>query len=274
MGKFDGLLLCTDLDDTLLTTDKKVSPDNSRAIEYFKSEGGLFTFATGRVPAGAKLMLDFVHPNAPMVCFNGGAIYDFEQDKILWSRTLGAEALEVVEYVDKMFESAGIEVCTDDKNYFSKTNKIVEEHKVFEKLPDNYLDYHMIEEKWNKVLFMVETEEMPQLRNLIALSPFFNDFTFVQSSPWYYELLPKNASKGEGLMYLADLIGVDRKHTIAVGDNENDIKLIEMAGKSVAVANAIGEIKNAADYVIREDNNSSAIAAVIKMLDSGEIVLP
>ena len=46
MGKFDGILLCTDLDDTLLTTDKRVSDENSKAIEYFKSEGGLFTFAT------------------------------------------------------------------------------------------------------------------------------------------------------------------------------------------------------------------------------------
>lgn len=55
MGKFDGILLCTDLDDTLLTTDKRVSDENSKAIEYFKSEGGLFTFATGRVPQGAKV---------------------------------------------------------------------------------------------------------------------------------------------------------------------------------------------------------------------------
>ena len=59
MGKFDGILLCTDLDDTLLTTDKRVSDENSKAIEYFKSEGGLFTFATGRVPQGAKLHLWF-----------------------------------------------------------------------------------------------------------------------------------------------------------------------------------------------------------------------
>lgn len=55
MGKFDGILLCTDLDDTLLTTDKRVSDENSKAIEYFKSEGGLFTFATGRGAARCKV---------------------------------------------------------------------------------------------------------------------------------------------------------------------------------------------------------------------------
>ena len=64
MGKFDGILLCTDLDDTLLTTDKRVSDENSKAIEYFKSEGGLFTFATGRVPQGAK-SVSYTHLTLP-----------------------------------------------------------------------------------------------------------------------------------------------------------------------------------------------------------------
>ena len=46
MGKFDGILICTDLDGTLLKNDKSVSEENLRAIEYFKREGGRFTFVT------------------------------------------------------------------------------------------------------------------------------------------------------------------------------------------------------------------------------------
>jgi hypothetical protein len=273
MKKFDGILLCTDLDDTLLTTDKKVSEENTRAIEYFKSEGGLFTFATGRVPHGAKLMLEYVHPNAPMVCFNGGSIYDFTQNKMLWSRSLDKGAVKVVEFVEKNFDFAGIEICTEENIYFSKTNRIVEEHKVFEKLPDKPLDHHLVKEAWKKVIFMVETDQMPQLRSALSDADFFESYAFVQSSPWYYELLPKNSSKGEGLMQLADLLDIDRSRTIAVGDNENDVMMVKMAGKGIAVANAIDEIKNNADIVLSADNNSSAIAAVISMLDSGEIVI-
>ena len=186
MGKFDGILLCTDLDDTLLTTDKRVSDENSKAIEYFKSEGGLFTFATGRVPQGAKLMLNYVHPNAPMVCFNGAAIYDFNDEKLLWASTLDKGALKCVEYMDKMFDFVGIEVCTSDKIYFCKVNQKVREHQVLEDLPDNFLDYHDIKEDWVKVLFMVEENEIQQIRDAIANSPFVNDYEFVQSSPWYY----------------------------------------------------------------------------------------
>ncbi len=271
MKKFDGILLCTDLDDTLLTTDKKVSEENSRAIEYFKSEGGLFTFATGRVPHGARLMLDYVHPNAPMVCFNGGVIYDFNEDKILWSRRLDESAEKVVEFVDNNFKTAGIEICTEKNIYFSKSNKLVERHKFFEKLPDNDLNYKLVTEEWKKVIFMVEVEEMPYLREMLAAAPFFNDFSFVQSSPWYYELLPKNASKGDGLLHLADLMGVEPSRTVAVGDNENDLMMVKMAGTGFAVANAVDVVKKAADYVLKEDNNSSAVAAVIKAIDSGEI---
>lgn len=211
MGKFDGILLCTDLDDTLLTSDKRVSEENRRAIEYFKSEGGLFTFATGRVIHGASLMLEYIMPNAPMICFNGAGIYDFNRNKMLWSMSLDSEALRVAEFIDREFPQAGIEICTEDKVYFSKVNRVVQEHKEIEKFPDNFADYRDIPEKWMKVLFMVEEYDIPALRKLIAESEFADKYSFIQSSPYYYELLPSGASKGSGLLQLAELLRIDPK---------------------------------------------------------------
>lgn len=273
MGKFEGILICSDLDDTLLTTDKKVSDENIQSIEYFKSEGGLFTFATGRVPIGAEIMLEHITPNAPMVCFNGGAVYDFNLRKTLWSRSLDKNAVQAVEYINKMFDFVGIEICTETKIYFSKTNKIVKEHQAAENLPDNPLDYHYVSDDWKKVLFMSESEQIPLIRKAISDSPFADKYTFVQSSPWYYELLPKNSNKGEGLIKLASLLNIDQSMTIGIGDNENDLMLVKMAGKGIAVANAIEELRIAADYVTSADNNSSAIAEVIAAIESGYIKL-
>lgn len=269
MGKFDGILLCTDLDDTLLKADKSVSEGNLQAIEYFKREGGLFAFATGRVPLGAKPVLEYVIPNAPSVCFNGGAIYDFEKREMLWSRALDTDAAKAVEFVDKNFPSAGIEVCTIDKVYFCKENYRTREHKINEKFPDNSLDYHNIKENWNKVIFMVEKEEMADLRGLLDNSPFAEKYTFVRSSPWYYELLPKGANKGEGLIRLSDLLGIDRSRVIAMGDNENDFELIKSAGIGIAVENAVESIKEAAGY-ITVNNNYDAVAAVIADIENGK----
>lgn len=273
MGKFDGILLCTDLDDTLLTTDKQISEENKKAIEYFKNEGGLFTFATGRVVHGARMMLEHIAPNAPMVCFNGGGIYDFKRDKLLWSVYLDDEAIEVVEFVDRNFPQAGIEVCTEDIVYVAKANRVVREHLMFEKLPEKYSDYHSIPEKWKKVLFMVEKEELAEIRSLLLNSEFADKYTFIRSSPNYYELLPKNSDKGSGLIKLAEILRIDPKMTVGMGDNENDITLIERAGVGIAVANAIPEAREAADY-ITVDNNSSAVSAVIHAINDGQIKVP
>ncbi len=270
MGKFDGMLLCTDLDDTLLTDNKQVSEKNRKAIDYFKSEGGLFTFSTGRVPMGARLILEYVVPNAPIVCFNGGGIYDFSENKMLWSRKLDSDAISAVEYVDRRLDFVGIEICTEEKIYFSKINAKVREHQVLEKLPDNDLDYHDIPEVWQKVLFMTEEHELNIVRRTISESPFADKYTFVQSSPWYYELLPKNSTKGDGLIQLGELCGIDRSRIIAVGDNENDLEMVKMAGVGIAVENAIPIVKNSADY-ITADNNSDAIAKVIYDLENGTI---
>ena len=227
---------------------------------------------TGRVPFGARLILEYVMPNAPIVCFNGGGIYDFGKNKMLWSRTLTSDALDAVEYVDKLFDFVGIEICTEEKVYFSKINDKVREHQIFEHLPDNDLDYHDIPEVWQKVLFMSEEHELPAVREAISASPFADKYTFVQSSPWYYELLPKNADKGEGLLQLTEICGIKHSKTIAVGDNENDLPMIKKAGTGIAVANAVKSVKKAAAY-ITSDNNSDAIAAVIGALESGEIIL-
>ena len=267
MAKFDGLLLCTDLDDTLLTDDKRVSEENIAALQYFMENGGLFTFATGRVPEGARLMLQYIVPNAPMVCFNGGAIYDYASEKFIWQAELNDRAEGAIAYVEKNFPPAGIEVCTDSQVYFCRVNRIVEEHKRMENFPDNDRDYHDIHETWRKVMFMVEEKDIEPLKNVIAESPYANDFTYMRSSPWYYELLPKGATKGAGMLRLAKLLGIRPENTIGMGDNENDLSLVQDTGLGIAVANAADCIKKAAT-MLTVDNNSHAVSAVVKYLES------
>ena len=91
-------------------------------------------------------------------------------------------------------------------------------------------------------------------------------FDFIRSDPEYYEILPKGVSKGDLLMKLADLLGVDRKRTIAVGDNDNDASMIKAAGVGYAVANGSKAAKDAAD-IITVSNEEDAIAKIIDDLD-------
>lgn len=264
--KFKGILLCTDLDDTLLTTgDKRLTDENREAIQYFMENGGYFTFATGRTPMGAKLLLDIITPNVPMICF-GSSVYDFEENKILSGKHLDRSAVRVMEFVEENFPSIGMEVCTETKLYFCKDNKIGQMHRNHENLPHISLDYHNIVVPWKKVIFLAEEHEMPALTEGIKNSPYAKMYQFVQSSPNYYEMLPKGASKGSALSELAEILNVSK--TVAIGDNHNDIEMIQNASIGIAVANAVGEAREAADY-ITVDNNSNAVASVISMLDIG-----
>ena len=107
-------------------------------------------------------------------------------------------------------------MSSEDRIYFSKWNRIVKEHKRLEKFPDNDMDYHDINQEWLKVIFMVEEDEVDIIRNAIKNSPWADTYDYVQSSPWYYELLPKGASKGAGIQVLAELCGINPEMTVCL----------------------------------------------------------
>lgn len=262
MGKFDGILICTDLDHTLLKDDKSISDENKNAIEYFMSEGGHFTFATGRSKMGIDFLLKRVTPNAPIIMFNGAAIYDLQKEKIIWETFLDENAGKVLEFVEDKFPFSGIEVCAKSGIYVSRGNDIVRKQLAFEKLDEQYVHFSEINEPWRKALFIQEADKLAYVREGIAGSPYSKSYNFMQSDPCYYEILPKDASKGIGLLKIAEILGIKPEKTIGVGDNENDHSLIENAGIGVAVANAVPSLLDIADF-ITTDNNSHAISTII-----------
>ena len=83
------------------------------------------------------------------------------------------------------------------------------------------------------------------------------------SSNRYMEFNRKGVSKGKGLHKLADLLGVDIKDTIAIGDNYNDLSMIKEAGLGIGVANTVEAMKKECDYITKADCDHSAIAEVI-----------
>ena len=114
MGKFEGILICTDLDGTLYRNDKSISNENKEAIEYFKSEGGYFTFVTGRMPFYAIDSYEAVRPNAPIGCINGGGLYDYEKGKYIWTEELPQGVTELIKAVDESCDGASIQVSLFD----------------------------------------------------------------------------------------------------------------------------------------------------------------
>ena len=270
MGKFDGILICTDLDGTLLRNDKTISEENREAIEYFKREGGYFTFITGRMYFTARRLYDMVKPNAPIGCINGGGIYDYEKSEYLWSITLPHDANELVDAVYHAVPGAGIQMNALDKIYFCRDNEAMKSFRKRTGAPYEAGDHMTLDTPIGKVVFGDEPENVSKIAEVLSNHPRSEEFDYIRSEKTLYEILPKGSSKGNLLPKLAEILGVDMAKTIAIGDYNNDVSMIEAAGVGVAVANAVDEAKSVAD-IVTVSNEESAVARIIEMIDSGEI---
>ena len=273
MGRFDGILICTDLDGTLYKNDKSVSEENLEAIRYFKSEGGYFTFITGRMPYYAGKALGLIEPNAPFGCINGGGLYDHLKKDYVWNTELDREAFTLVEHIEKTFPEVGIQVSSLYHTFFYRFNDAMHAFRARAELPDLRSHYRDITEPIGKVFFATfSEEEIRAVENELRAHPLADKFEFIRSERSLFEILPKGVNKGISITKLADHLNIDISKTIAVGDYNNDVPMLKAAGLGVAVSNACKEALEVADLVT-VSNEESAIARIINELGEGKILL-
>lgn len=273
MGKFDGIMICTDLDGTLYKNDKTISRENKEAIEHFKSEGGAFTFITGRLPYYSLDAYRTAQPNVPFGCINGGGVYDGEKNSYVWKMALREEALELVRYIEERFSDVGIQLCCFDKTYFAKENSTTVRFRQITGLPNITCDYRNFCEPIAKIMFCTDVEdEILAVEKALREHKIADKFDFIRSERTLFEILPKGVNKGLALAKLAEHLNIDVSKTVAVGDYNNDVAMLRDAGCGVAVANASREALDAAD-IVTVSNEEHAIAKIIYDLESKKLVL-
>lgn len=267
--KFKGVLICTDLDGTLLRDDKSISQENIDAIEYFKSEGGIFTFITGRMPFLIREMCDAARINAPFGCINGGGLYDHLSQKYIWKQELDISAIELAKYVADTVPDTTIHINTFDKIYLCRENSDMDFFRKLCGVENASKDFHEINEPIAKILFGSRKKGViEQVADILSQHPLSEKFKLVRSEQTLYEILPKGISKASVLPILAKHLNVSPDKIIAVGDYNNDIEMLRLAKVGVAVANAHPDAKAAANY-ITVSNEEHAIAKIIYDIDQG-----
>ena len=271
MKQFEGVLICTDLDGTLLKNDKTISRENLEAIRYFKENGGFFTFVTGRMPCAVSRVADAVQPNVPFGCINGGGLYDYQNHEYIWMQEMSRDVFELVAAADKSIEGIGIWVDALDVSYFYRENSATEHYKQASGTPNVTAHYRDIKTPIGKIVFAHPDEaRIAELIALLAAHPRAAEFDFIRSEKLFYEILPKGIHKGVALSVLATHLGVDIARTVAIGDYDNDIGMLQTAGVGVAVANAAPAVRAVADYMT-VSNEEHAIARVIADIESGRL---
>ncbi len=236
MKKFQNILLITDVDGTLVDYSFIISEENKAAAKYFMDNGGTFTYATGRQMPVAQSIIDQLMPNAPVICYNGAAIYDYSENKYLWLSPLDTTISHIIPDIIEKCPKANIEINTPDGLYLvtdipGNMKRYKQLSGLFKKI-DSVAD---VPQPWLKIVCAMADEYMPVVRGYFESQPFFKDFQFSQSASWLYEVLPFGVNKGTALRRLKELIGENHR-VIAVGDNENDIEFVEAADIGLAVA--------------------------------------
>ena len=259
---FSGYLLVSDMDATLLRSDHSVSEENRKAIEYFISNGGKFTVATGRMMRAVKAYFTQLKINAPAILHNGAQIYDFAKEKVIFEKFIEEERKPIIRRVYKDNPEFGIEVYSNDRIYVYRTCSETECFKgrgydVKYGIPDEVWD-----EPWIKYLIIGEKEFLDSFEPIYRRD--YDHGYAVRSGNKYLDIVSGGVSKGIALKRLAKKINANK--VIAVGDNMNDISMLNAADIAFAVENAEDEVKKKADYVT-PDNNSNAIAYIIKKLE-------
>lgn len=262
-------LIASDLDETLLGTDHHVCQRNVDAILAAREKGVRFVPCTGRPydsvePTLRELGL-FDQAGEYVISFNGGAVtennnpvplcqrgLDFQLANDLYQRALDRRLCVQVFTLHEVWVNG-----LDDEEYAYTGTRVnfVETHE-----PTlDFLDGDPV----IKVLF--QNLDMDLLRGVHRdLMPMLGNVDVSYSSNRYLEFNTKGVTKGSGLYWLADYLGVPRDQTIGIGDSLNDLALIRDAALGCVAANAVGEVRGDADYVCESNNDEGAVAEVIE----------
>lgn len=241
---FSGFLILSDLDGTFWN--KEALSENIKAVERFTSLGGRFSFATGRTADFLRDKEFFTIINAPACLFNGGVVYDFKTEQLLYERHLKftvREFLEAIGYWKKL--AVRMFVHADASGEDNKTENL-------DAYDDNILNCRPI----RTYCVFNSPEQALEFKDYCSRHPLLS--TGYASRSWTHgvELNALNGTKGDALDFIK--AGLKDVHTaIGIGDFDNDLKLIEHADIGVAVGNAVDEVKRSADWIVKPYNEGS-----------------
>lgn len=278
MGKFTGLLLASDYDNTLAYTEEAlrlcrpmppVSKANQAAIRYFMAEGGTFSVATGRAKPAFEAVADGVPMNGPTVLFNGAAIYDFSTGKYLCEAFLPETARAHIAQTIRELPFAAVELYHDNNDIHAlQPNDVTRRHLHVTHSPTVIVDsMEQVPSPISKALFSTEPAHQAALLDYLRGQGWYGDYEIVASSESLVELTARGANKGGMVRRLAALLHIPQANVACVGDHANDISMLTWAGMAFAPANALPEVRALPCVRTLPDCREDAIAALIAVLD-------
>ncbi len=267
----------TDLDHTFLRNDLSIS-DYTKKIWNSYSDDSILGVATARTYMKTAQFLDGVHLNSPMILLDGALIATMDK-KIIETKTLGRDVSDMI--IDEGWKFGiypFVLSLSDEKNLresFLHDNILNSYQKEVLKRysnDDNLLAFNGIraEDKNFKIVYMGEEELLLELHEHL-LNKFGDDLKYILAPEAYVgchflTILHKDADKSHGIKSISEHLGFDLEKLTVFGDNFNDVGMFELAGTSVAMANAQEGVKEKADIVLADTNDEDGVAKYMEAL--------
>lgn len=257
-------LYVTDLDGTLLNKQSRISENSLNIINTLIEKGTLFTYATARSLTSALPVTQGLSTNIPIVAYNGTFIVNPQNGEILSSLGFTAEqSTYIIDILQQHAISPLVYAFVDGIEKVSwntqKENDGIAYYLQQRQGDKRFRPLHSEQGLYDGEIFYISCIGDPeQLRSLYEILSEHPDLrcTFQQEiyRPEYWcEIMPKKATKAEGIRRLKELLHCDK--VIVFGDAANDIPMFEIADECYAVENAAEELKSIANDVIKSNEN-------------------
>ncbi|MBR2908282.1 MAG: HAD-IIB family hydrolase [Clostridia bacterium] len=272
MGRFDNILIFSDIDGTYLDDARMTVPRNEEAIRRFTAEGGTLAFATGRMERNTQKAIPNITElaNFPTILSNGANVYDFRADKSLCE--LFMEPQTVMPLIDFVMEeyrfAVGIRVTVPGGFLYPYDHPLVERDRAL----NPQIMYKRDPSEWDlsrifKIVFRAETDVLVRMQE--KMLPLFGDgVDIILSEAKILEAQQKGVSKGSTV----DMIrrGLAERGTpkriVCIGDYENDLEMLRAADLAACPSNALDSVKAVADVIVGSCNDG-AVADLIEYIE-------
>ncbi|WP_162616094.1 HAD family hydrolase [Paenibacillus lutimineralis] len=264
-------LIVSDLDGTLLSADHALPSSTATAIREYVSRGGCFTLATGRPFITARPIIQQLGLDLPIILCNGAVLAQANGMPLERSGISLASLYNLLNAADQ----SGLDVllfCGDEVQTLARNINIAAYERK-EGVTCSLFNLHEIQESGTEIekaillgpvelsrrLFAEFADRPPALHSSIAA---------FQSEDNYLELVPGQVSKGTALQRLAATLDIPLDQVMAIGNQLNDLPMLEAAGIGVAVANSPDELKQAADYVCGASYSEGVLEAMERYIEA------
>ncbi|MDT2830143.1 Cof-type HAD-IIB family hydrolase [Vagococcus carniphilus] len=264
-------LIAIDLDGTLLTDEKTITDRNKEVLTKAKEQGVKVVLCTGRPLIAVESYLNRLELRDPgdySITFNGGAVQknDTGEELLSYSLTLKdvQDMAEMMTELDLPLDVISVDTCYNlttsksKKSLYETLNPILD----FKTVSPAELDESIT---FNKMVVGVEPAYLDEKLKQLP-QEWYDRFNIMKSRECLLEIIHPEVSKAHGIDLLAKELGIKQSEVMAIGDEENDVSMIEYAGMGVVMGNGNERVKKLAQFVTKSNEEDGVAYAVEKFV--------